>query len=192
MPYTSRGVQTTTGICAMCGEERQVNTFGFCEWEELDTENTVPNTFLNLGCVNVANHIWIGLKRRGSAKLRTKNRTVEEARRMIGVVAAKRGIDVQFSQVGDRVIGTAVGQIDAAAAELRRAPRKIVEGFVLDELDAARLEVMAVEQRRMVGLLEQMAAMDELSVQRLPEERDKLGTLERLVEEKRRERRQAS
>ena len=132
-------------------------------------------------CDGLFEHLSTQMRYRGWVRLRTSKRTPEQAQFIMEAVAYKLGLGIEFEQ-GDSWVS---GKTNGTPTSVPREPRKQVDGFVLEDLDPIRLEVELDQSRQRVNLRKALAEIDDLSAQRLPEELERLKTLEHLVEEKR-------
>jgi hypothetical protein len=131
-------------------------------------------------CSGLLEHVQQKMKYQEQAKLRTKGRTIEEAEKILNFAAMKLGLDVAFEYLDSAVVATTTGK---AISIPREEPRTKIDGYVIEDLDPIRLEVELSNTRQRVSLLRQLAEVDEASVQRMPEELERLSELERLVKE---------
>lgn len=164
---------TTDESCFLCQKwfrPDQLNADGFC-----------------VECVDVYKHFRHQLKQKGSARIRTKQRTPEAAERMFKVIAQNMGVsrNIRFER-GDTWVKAHLesGWVMDDVETIEPIKRGRYDGFVLADLDLGKLQVDLVNQRQRVAIMTQMATVDPLSVQRLPDEQATLVTLEKLVEEK--------
>jgi len=161
-------------VCDLCDrDDLAIDKRGFCF--RLDKWGHIIE-----GCVPLVDHLRRELKHKGEARLRTKTRTVQEAKRIFAIVAQAGHFSVTYEE-GDSWV-KAFPTEDIPPQPIEPKPRT-KDGFVISELDPGALIMEYTEQKHRLSLMEQMVQLDPGSVSNLPREREILATIERQMQE---------
>jgi hypothetical protein len=97
------------------------------------------------------------------ARLRTKARSPEDARRLLLYAARDAGVPVELQDGETWVLAVRSG--DDGGLEVRetfhKLPPKRVHGFTVDDLDIGKLHLDEIEAKRRASLYRQMAELEE-------------------------------
>ena len=143
-----------TLACVLCDQARPHNESGLCR-NSPDPDDPRPR--FN-ACEDLISHLHARLDRTGRAKLRTKKRTEVEAKRLLTYAA--RDIPIRF-ETGETWV---LAVVDGEAPPLQResnAPRKVVDGFIIDDLDIGKMHLDRIEATRKANLYRQMAQVED-------------------------------
>ena len=140
--------------CVLCDQARPHNEWGLCRNSPNPDD---PKPRFN-ACEDLVGHLHTRLDRTGRAKLRTKERTEGEAKRLLTYAA--RDIPIRF-EIGDTwVLALTDGDTPMLPKETN-APRKVVDGFVIDNLDIGKMHMDLIEAKRKASLYREIAQVED-------------------------------
>lgn len=146
---------TVALACVLCDQARELNDSGLCR---NPTSPDDPRPRYN-ACEDLVAHLSRLLVKKGRARLRTNQRTPEEAQRILTFVAGQSGLSIDF-EMGDSWVA-AFPNSDPVVRPIIDAPRKVVQGFVIDDLDIGKLHLQHNEASRKASLYRQMAQVED-------------------------------
>ena len=112
-------------------------------------------------CEDLVTHLTSNMRLKGRARLRTKKRTPEEAKRILIYSARLGGINVEVEEGESWVeVTTTDIPMPKETKELSEPPA-VAHGFRLDDLDIAKLHLDFVESKRKANLYTQLASTEE-------------------------------
>lgn len=144
--------------CALCGRESELlSDDGLCR---NPTNPDDPRPRIN-ACEDLVDHISNSLRARGVARLRTKQRTPAEAKRILVYSARLRNLGVEIEE-GDTWVRAELtdSPMPRETQELAEPPA-VVQGFKLDDLDISKLHLDLIEAKRKAALYTQMAQIED-------------------------------
>ena len=103
-------------------------------------------------------HLSSRLAQTGRARMRTNQRTEDEAKRLL--LYSAMDLPIRF-EVGDTWVAALV---DGDAPKLERksdAPRRVIDGFVISDLDIGKMHMDLIEAKRKASLYREMAQMED-------------------------------
>jgi hypothetical protein len=142
--------------CVLCGEARDLDGSGLCR------NSSNPDDYRPRfnACADLIGHLGHRLTRSGRARLRTKARSPEAATRLLQFAAREAGVAVTLEVGESWVLATSTGESptgDRAVA----MPRRVVDGFVVDDLDIAKMHLDLIEAKRKASLYQEMAQVED-------------------------------
>lgn len=140
--------------CVLCDLERPLNVDGLCANSDKPDD---PRPRFN-ACADLVSHLGSSLARTGRARLRTNERTSDEAKRLL--LYSSRDFTIRF-EVGDSWVEAFVdGEAEQEKPNLPQ-PRKVVDGFVIDNLDIGKMHMDLIEAKRKASLYREMAQVED-------------------------------
>lgn len=140
--------------CVLCDQDRPLNDVGLCR---NPTNPDDPRPRFD-ACEELVMHLSSRLAQTGRARLRTNQRTVVEAERLLAYAAMD--LPIRF-EVGDTWVAAIV---DGEAPKLEKrtdAPRKIIDGFIIENLDIGKMHMDLIEAKRKASLYREMAQVED-------------------------------
>ena len=140
--------------CVLCDQDRPLNGDGLCRNSPNPDD---PKPRFN-ACEDLITHLASRLNKVGEARLRTKQRSEGDAKRILTYAASNMSIRFETGETWVKAI------VDGEAPKLERqpdAPRKVVDGFVIDNLDIGKMHMDLIEAKRKASLYREMAQVED-------------------------------
>lgn len=140
--------------CVLCELERPLNGDGLCA-NSGNPEDPRPR--FN-ACADLVSHIGSSLARTGRARLRTNTRSSDEAKRLL--LYSSREFTIRFVD-GDSWVEAFVDGDAVQEQPVLAPPRRVVDGFVIDNLDIGKMHMDLIEAKRKASLYREMAQVED-------------------------------
>ena len=140
--------------CVLCDQARPLNEDGLCRNSPNPDD---PKPRFN-ACEDLISHLASRLGMVGEARLRTNQRSEGDAKRILTYAASRMPIRFETGDTWVKAI------VDGEAPKLERqdnAPRRVVDGFVIDNLDIGKMHMDLIEATRKASLYREMAQVED-------------------------------